>query len=97
MLNSTNHKHVTLYGGVLKVTKGKGYQGAKHDEWAKRHSTAQKKMSELDRGLLIEMLGKDDVEQLLACKVMRHDTQPLQPQVTGTKRKRAEREVIDLT
>ena len=97
MLNSTNHKHVSLYRGVLKVTKGKGYQGAKYDEWARRHSTAQKKMSELGRGLLIEMLGKDDVEQLLACKVGRRDVQALEPPVTGTKRKRAESAIIDLT
>ena len=97
LLNGTNHKHVTPYGSVLTVTKGKGYQRARHDEWAERRSVAQKKMSELDRGLLVEMLGVDDVEQLLACKVVRRDAQALEPQATGTKRKRAEAEVIDLT
>lgn len=97
LLNGTNHKHVTPHGSVLTVTKGKGYQRARHDEWDNRRSVAQKKMAELDRGLLEEMLGKDDVEQLLACKVVRRDAQALEPQVTGTKRKRAEAEVIDLT
>ena len=97
LLNGTNHKHVTMYGDVLTVTKGKGSQRAKHEEWAKRYLRAQKKMAELDRGLLIEMLGKDDVEQLLACNVVRRDPQALEPQMTGTKRKRADAEVIDLT
>ena len=88
MLDSTNHKH---------VTKGKGHQSTEHDEWAKRHAMAQKKMAELDREVLVEMLGKDDVEQLLACQKMRRDVQALESQVKGTKRKRVEREVIDLT
>lgn len=97
LLNGTDHSHVTLSRNVLTVTKGNGSQRAKHNEWAKRQSIAQKKMAELDRSLLIEMLGEDDVEQLLACEVVRRGTQRLESQVTGTKRKREEAEVIDLT